>query len=336
MINDREKCLLNKMDPFFSIIIPVYNVEDYLEECLISVITQAYESCEVILIDDGSTDGSGEVCDRFAREHLGIKIYVIHQKNAGLSVARNVGIKMAQGKYILFLDSDDFIDTDTLEHFAQILKKNSVDILITTRNYEFSATKQAHIYPKEPSDITGNMNGIQYISAAVPSGLYQACAQYNIYSRRFLLKNNFQFEQGIYHEDELWSLQTLPSAQTVYVEDYPFYYHRMREGSITHLETPEKLQKRAQDIFYICEKLDGTFPKNQAYAWMRERIAHLYMSGAFLGGKDCLTKRKVDRFLPLRNAKSTRNRIKALIFMTSPKMYILLDKIRKKGVLCAM
>ena len=165
----------------FSIIIPVYNPAEYLEKCLTSVMSQSYKNCEIILIDDGSTDGFGEACDRFARDHPDIETHVIHQTNSGLSAARNVGIKMAQGKYILFLDSDDFIGTDTLEHFAQILVKNSVDILITTRNYEFSAIEQAHIYPEEPSGISFNMSGIQYINTAIPAGIYQACAPYNIY-----------------------------------------------------------------------------------------------------------------------------------------------------------
>lgn len=313
----------------FSIIIPAYNVKDYLAECLSSVVAQTYREYEVILIDDGSTDESGKMCDQFAEHHPEIKTRVIHQKNAGLSAARNAGIKAAGGEYILFLDSDDFIVPDTLEYFAKILAENAVDVLITIRNWEFSAEEQAHIYPKKKSDISGRMSGIQFINAAVPAGFYQACAPYNIYNRKFLLENNLRFEQGIYHEDELWSLQTLPLAQTVYVEDYPFYYHRMREGSITHLETPEKLVKRAQDIFYICEKIDVLFPKKQEYAWARERIAHLYMSGAFLGGKESLENKKVDRFLPLRNARSIRNRMKAVAFMISPYIYILFDKILK-------
>lgn len=319
------------MDPYFSIVIPVYNVKDYIAECLSSVVVQTYREYEVILIDDGSTDESGEMCDQFAEHHPEIKTRVIYQKNAGLSAARNAGIKAAKGEYILFLDSDDLIVPDTLEYFVKILAESAVDILITIRNWEFSAAEQAHIYPEKKSDISGRMSGIQFINAAVPSGFYQACAQYYIYNRMFLQKNDLQFEQGIYHEDELWSLQTLPLAQTVYVEDHPFYYHRMREGSITHLETPEKLVKRAQDIFYICEKIDVLFPKKQEYAWTRERIAHLYMSGAFLGGKECLEKKKVDRFLPLRNARSTRNRMKALLFAVSPELYVLTDKLTKNG-----
>lgn len=100
--------------PFFSIIVPVYNVEHYLGECIDSVISQTYEDYEIILIDDGSTDNSGSICDLY-KKRFDNKIKVIHQKNGGLSKARNTGIFYAQGIYIIFLDSDDyFLDKNAL------------------------------------------------------------------------------------------------------------------------------------------------------------------------------------------------------------------------------
>ena len=112
----------------FSIIVPVYNVEKYIEECLNSILKQNYKNYEVIVINDGSLDKSGEICENFSKKNFNFK--VIHVKNGGLSSARNIGIKKALGEYILFLDGDDFIAKNCLEDIDNLIKKNnSTDIV---------------------------------------------------------------------------------------------------------------------------------------------------------------------------------------------------------------
>ena len=120
--------------PLISIIVPVYNVKNYLEKCLQSICGQTYKNLEIILIDDGSSDGSGELCDLFAQRDGRIK--VIHQANAGQSAARNRGLAVAQGEFLGFVDSDDWIEPDMYEFLYHLLKENGADISICSHYIE--------------------------------------------------------------------------------------------------------------------------------------------------------------------------------------------------------
>ena len=122
-----------------SIIVPVYNVEDYLKKCLSSIINQTYKNIEIILIDDGSTDKSGMICDEYAL--IDNRIFVIHKENGGVSDARNVGIKEATGEWITFIDSDDFVDDNYIEYLLSLVTENEADISIATYTY-LTAKKQ--------------------------------------------------------------------------------------------------------------------------------------------------------------------------------------------------
>ena len=116
-----------------SVIIPIYNVEQYLKECLESVINQTYRNLEIILVDDGSKDKSGKICDEYKNKDERIK--VVHKENGGLSDARNAGMKIATGKYIQFIDSDDFIDKDMIETLYNLIIENEADISMCSNYY---------------------------------------------------------------------------------------------------------------------------------------------------------------------------------------------------------
>lgn len=116
------------MQPLISIILPVYNIEQYMERCMNSLFRQTYENCEMILIDDGSTDNSGMICDRLANEHMNVRVF--HKKNGGLSDARNFGIKRASGDYITCVDPDDFVDEDYVEYLYCLIQKYNADMSI--------------------------------------------------------------------------------------------------------------------------------------------------------------------------------------------------------------
>ena len=119
------------MEPVLvSIIIPVYNVEEYLEQCLDSVINQTYNNLEIWLIDDGSKDSSGKICDKY--KELDSRIRVIHKENGGLSSARNAALDLMKGEYVYFLDSDDFISLDLIETYINFVRKYNVDVLMGT------------------------------------------------------------------------------------------------------------------------------------------------------------------------------------------------------------
>lgn len=115
------------MNDFISVIIPVYNVAAYLSICIESVLSQDYSALEIILIDDGSTDESGKICDEYARNDK--RIHVIHQNNSGAAAAKNMGLKAATGKYLSFVDSDDFLEPDAYSHMVQVIQENKADVV---------------------------------------------------------------------------------------------------------------------------------------------------------------------------------------------------------------
>lgn len=128
-----------------SVIIPVYNVQPYLDECIQSVIRQEYTDFECILVDDGSTDGSGQICDKWQKKDARIK--VIHQSNQGVSAARNAGIEVARGEYITFIDSDDWVDANYLSSMAEVMESEDIDLVISGLFQEFNGGKRLQFAP---------------------------------------------------------------------------------------------------------------------------------------------------------------------------------------------
>ena len=149
------------MKDLISVIIPVYNVEKYIEKCIYSVINQTYKNIEIILVDDGSTDISGKICDDFEKKDYRIK--VIHKKNGGLSDARNVGIDVSTGKYIVFIDSDDYVDKKHIEYLYNMITKNNADISICQFNivYENSDIQITDFTKKDTIKIFDNKKALE-------------------------------------------------------------------------------------------------------------------------------------------------------------------------------
>ena len=126
-----------EMDKLISIIVPVYNVEKYVAECIESIIKQTYQNLEILLIDDGSTDNSGKICDKYAEKDKRIKI--IHKENGGVSSARNLGLDLAQGEYIAFIDSDDFVSNKYIESLYSAIEHKDAEIVLSKySNYMLS------------------------------------------------------------------------------------------------------------------------------------------------------------------------------------------------------
>jgi glycosyltransferase involved in cell wall biosynthesis len=219
---------MKSVSPFFSIIIPVYNVARYLHECLDSAINQSYPGFEIICVNDGSTDGSGDILYEYNKEYEFIKI--ISQENKGLSAARNAGIKAAKGDYIFFLDSDDWIEQDTLKILAE--QQNGEDLLcFNGRRYFEDGTKE------EPDKgITeSNLTGWDYYNkyALAPRKFHFVCTVLRIYKRSFLIEYNLNFKEGIYHEDNLFTPVVCYYARVVKVIPDCLYVYRIRHESIT-------------------------------------------------------------------------------------------------------
>ncbi len=214
----------------FSIIIPVYNVENYIEECIESVIVQTFTDYEVILVDDGSTDLSGVICDKYAQQYS--CFHVIHQKNRGLSAARNCGIEMAVGEYLLFLDSDDYYAHEKcLEIISQ--KADGCDIVA----YDW-IIKNENVYKAEQQVCKLNANykdGVQYLLSALQNTpLYRWYVCIYAIRREYWIQQKFHFVQGIAFEDiKITYSILLFSAEVHVIPDALYVYRYGRNGSIT-------------------------------------------------------------------------------------------------------
>lgn len=214
-------------DDLISIIIPVYNVENYLEECLKSVINQSYKRLEIILIDDGSTDKSGKICDKY--KFIDKRIRVFHTKNEGVSHARNVGIENANGKYINFIDSDDYISKDMIEFLYNLIKKERADIAMCSAydvydsNINISAKQNIYL-------CLDNHDAFYYLLQPkyFGNGIWN-----KLISKKLFKNDRFPLKRTNGEELELLQKLIYRSKKVVY-DSTPKYYYRQRNDSVTH------------------------------------------------------------------------------------------------------
>ena len=239
-----------KNNPFFSIIVPVYNVEKYINQCIESLLSQTFPSYEIILIDDGSTDQSGELCNQYAHDNPEF-IQVIHQKNGGLSHARNVGMENAKGEYILFLDSDDyFLDSNVLTRIRNVISFQDMIAFEWKEIVNGKISKNSKIHFQLEN--TGrNFDWKIFLTKLLT--LHPGMPWYSwmyAYKREFLQKNHLIFQKGRSYEDSLMTPSALLKAETISVLNYPVYgYCVGRGGSITASATLKNLS----DYLYAVE-----------------------------------------------------------------------------------
>lgn len=218
-----------------SVIIPVYNTEQYLEDCLMSVLNQTYSNIEIICVEDCSTDSSAEVLERVKNKDE--RINVLYNKvNSGLAKTRNVGAKVAKGEYIFFLDSDDMLENFALEKLYIYSKKYELDILYFNTKHvlesekikDFSKYKSEHLYYTE-EPIQGKNLFVEFMKRRDFD--HSVCRQF--YRRQFLEEENIHFREGMLHEDTLFSLQAILKAHKVCCVPLQCHIYKRRENSIT-------------------------------------------------------------------------------------------------------
>lgn len=253
-------------NPKIDFVVPVYNVEKYLDSCVKSLLSQTYDNYEIILVDDGSTDLSAEKCDYYA--DLCKNVRVIHKKNGGLSDARNAGMLAVNGDYVAFVDSDDYIAHNTLECFVECMQKseNVVDIMIGSHIKVSENIYDAMKNEKAKYTFTKEMTGEEYLLESLSSNHFAVTAWSKLYRTQFLRENHFQFKKGVLHEDELYTPQVLLKAEHVIHTDIDFYRYVIREGSIM---TSKKQLNNALSVKSIVHELDGVY-KNVAYVPLRK------------------------------------------------------------------
>lgn len=218
------------MAPYFSVILPVYNVKDYLQRCVRSVQSQEFPDCEMILVDDGSTDGSGELCDCIAGEYDNVT--VIHKENGGLASARNAGMEIARGTYIWFVDSDDWIEPGSLKRLWEVSAPETPDI-VKFNYYRVEKERSAIDSNASPGvyETAGELLDLIFFSA----GKYMLSACTHIYRTAFLRQYGVTFlsERLVGSEDYLFNVDALLCAKQVVVIPDRFYNYEQRLGSLT-------------------------------------------------------------------------------------------------------
>lgn len=238
----------NYVKPKISIIIPVYNVEDYVEDCLQSVLNQTMDDYEVICIDDGSTDDSVKIIKDYSSR---FRHFVLceHKVNKGLSAARNTGIENSSGEYLFFLDSDDFIEPDTLEVLAERMDSDQLDMLFFDFDYFFNPKDE--IIPRSVFEdirgIHGVFSGQDLFVRMINERRFYVYACFRIYRTEFIKSNSIWFVDKMLHEDYLFYLDCMLSAKRVACYPHKFYHYRRRRGQITN----NSGSLRLQSFFYI-------------------------------------------------------------------------------------
>lgn len=222
-----------------SVIIPVYNVEKYIRQCLESVTNQTLKDIEIIVVNDGTKDNSMKIVEEYLSDE---RIKIINKENGGLSSARNAGMREAQGKYIYFIDSDDFADKEVLSTLYENSENEKMDIVFSNFSYYNDKTKKEKrakfIFPfKEKIS-----KGYYYLYNGEEINVWN-----RLYKKDFLEKYNFQFIEGIIYEDQDFGFKTIILAEKIkYVANYGYKYRVEREGSIMSSQKKEKSLKSVQ------------------------------------------------------------------------------------------
>ena len=309
----------------FSIIIPIYNAERNLRKCLNSVVGQREDDFELLLIDDGSKDNSGKICDEYVNKYDNIR--VIHKKNEGVSIARNIGIECAQGQYLVFIDSDDYIADDYLVNIKKKIISSDPDIIVNSSYFvvdenEQIKTENYRIYGKEVK--AEKMLG-WLLSRDYPSALWMST-----YSRELLMTHKLD-ENIHFYEDLDFQISLVDSIHQIEVNDDPGYYYR--NVSTTH----SKFTERTISCYRLIDKLeDKSIPQSKIYILDAEFI----ISNALIGAQDRSKHKSLDSVLKTRAKVLMKNKaiIKQrkdlykwiLMISISPSLFYMLYRIKHR------
>lgn len=245
------------MEPLISIVIPVYNVEKYIDRCIVSVVEQTYKNLEIILVDDGTPDDSGKLCDEWAEKDDRIVVY--HKPNGGLSDARNYGTERANGEFITYIDSDDYVLPEYVEYLYNNLVACNADIsccdLKSVYKNERVTSFEDNICLNSVEKTQGNV--ACYDAIAYKSGFYYVVACGKLYKKEIL--NKYQYPVGRYHEDEATTYKYLYESEYVAKGDKKLYAYFQNTSSITH----NRNDKNQIDTIYALKERTEFFKEKQ-------------------------------------------------------------------------
>ena len=305
-----------------SVVVPVYNVEDYVKRCLDSLVMQTMTAIEVLVVDDGSTDGSGAICDEYAVRYDTIQ--VLHKPNGGLSDARNYGLARATGEYVQFVDSDDYLEPDACEALLAETGAGDVDMVIGRATLEKpSAAMQRFETVAAQLACHRVYTGKEYLIGCLSGGALRVEAWRSLYRRAFLQQNDLHFQKGIMHEDEEFTPRALLAAQKVVLSDRAFYhYDNARTGSIMNNSAASlrKLTHRVQ-IYNQQRELYRTVQPRRLRRLLEDDLSWKYLDCVCRYDPAKRDELAVGRTVPLRCAYKPKRKLKALAYAICPTLY---------------
>ena len=315
-----------------SIVVPVYNVETYLNYCVNSLRQQTYTNIEIILVDDGSTDASGEICDQHAQEDE--RVRVLHIENGGISNARNTGVKEASTDWIIFVDSDDYYDRRTVEYLVGLRDKYGVELVATpvieVRDYEskdFSGS-----LTEKSSEKLDRYTALKEMFYGNRVGTHSGG---KLYKKTILLR--FPYPKGMLYEDLAIAYEHIASCKHIAVGDINLYKYYRRPGSIVNSKYSDKLMDFYKAMEWNRSYIERDYPNdkemrralNVRYVFNGLHIVHAMLSSDMYAEVNKIRKEYIQYFKDvILNSNVTRkNKVKYLMLLVSPKLY---EKIREK------
>lgn len=299
-----------------SVIIPVYNVEKFIIRCVESVINQTYENIEIIIVDDGSTDNCPKLCDESAVQDNRIK--VIHKENGGLTSARIAGLNSAVGEFILFVDSDDYIEKNMIELMVDEIEKNYCDLVMCS----YFLDNKDGIKP-----ISLNINGSFDEQSKIVSSYIEtilSCVRGKIklpgfmwvrlFKREFIEDSFFVSEREYFTEDDIFNIKYALKCNKISIIDVPLYHYCFNENSLSNSYRKNKFDMLIHRADYICDYL-----KRQRLSVSNDRIIMMYLSALFLG---------IDNEVLLGNKESFRKKVITMMEYSSIKKHFKLSNLK--------
>lgn len=255
--------------PLVSVIVPVYNIERYVERCLESLIAQSYGALEIIVVDDGSTDKSGVVCDGLAKQDARIKVF--HKKNGGLSDARNFGIKKARGEVMALVDGDDYVEPDYVEVMIRAMQDNDADVVICGFN---------NVKPKK-TILDGKKATVKLLTEQEN---LEIVAWNKLYKKKLFVENNIWYPIGVRNEDNLTTYRLFTKAKKVAYVDRMLYHYETRSDSIMETtKVEERLAMREKAAVEAVEYLRDDEDLRQAAEVSLLLAKYAYIDAAMKG-----------------------------------------------------
>jgi glycosyltransferase involved in cell wall biosynthesis len=266
------------MRPSFSLVLPVYNVAPYLPACLSSLATLIPAPDEIIAVDDGSTDGCSLILADYARRMPNLR--VIRQENGGLSAARNTGLDAASGKYLAFVDSDDFVEQDTYVQALRLAESDDLDMVLFNATYHFEGRQPDRPVYTDLAESSTVMTGADWLRERLKTGRFLHMVWMHLYRRDFIEANRFRFVPRLIHEDVIWSTQVLLAARRVRHDPTRAYHYRIPIRRFSPEEKATRIQTIIDSSIFNARTL-ADMTKKVVDPELRWLLQEQWVDGAF-------------------------------------------------------